>query len=238
MIKQPSTLTLGIVALIVVLGALAFLALGPFKNQVSQRIARIEAALETDPAQWKVYRNDKYGFEFKYPSFLSLEISSNLGTLIHLRLIDRRYDDGYYQDFSNGGGDIGITVLTPPPLDPKTKKQLDSYYEQSIRPMQEQHVNNEELLLNSGARIVFNIYLDLTRVGQFFGRSQDGTSQIFYKVAPQMIEGEIPGGPAGEIAIIGCEYPNKAGITIETAKAGYLEVFNSVIRTFEWMPTR
>lgn len=56
----------------------------PIKNQPEIQTPltpQVQQTLETDTSAWQTYRNEKYGFEFKYPSNLTNDTNSFGGTL-------------------------------------------------------------------------------------------------------------------------------------------------------------
>ena len=57
--------------------------------------------LELDTSDWLTYRNEEYGFEFKYPNFLDIDnYYSYAEGLVLLRSIDVSKKEGYYILFS------------------------------------------------------------------------------------------------------------------------------------------
>lgn len=65
--KKTALITLLIIILVGVIGASAYLLKGSREQEKTEQPEEPTTTEPIDASNWKVYRNEKYGFEFKYP---------------------------------------------------------------------------------------------------------------------------------------------------------------------------
>jgi len=110
--KFPPPLIAIFVLLLVFVGAISFFlgkslsqtktpSLPPISQFSPSPIPEVPTPTPDPTANWKTYRNEKYGFEFKYPSHLHSLISSNR-TIISAKTKQEIIDE--YQEYQKSGG--------------------------------------------------------------------------------------------------------------------------------------